>query len=86
MLVKDLIEKINDLDEKSDERKPNASFDWEYGYGTAINDVICMLYDIQEEQLREEFTAKDIADIIGTKDTFTIEIDAEEVLKEILLK
>ena len=86
MLVKDLIKKLNDLDEKSDEREPRASFDWESGYGTAINDVICLLYDVQEDQLREEFTAKDIAAIIGSKETFTIEIDTEEVLKEILLK
>lgn len=86
MLVKDLIEKLNDLDDKSDERKPRASFDWKSGYGTAINDVICLLYDVQEEQLREEFTAKDIAEIIASKGTFTIEIDTEEILKEILLK
>lgn len=47
MLVKDLIEKLNDLDEKSDEREPRASFDWKSGYGMAINDVICLLYDVQ---------------------------------------
>lgn len=86
MLVKDLIEKLNDLNERNDERGPSTSFYWKSGYETAINDVICLLYDVQDEQLREEFTAKDIVEIIGSKETFTIEIDAEEVLKEILLK
>lgn len=86
MLVKDLIEKLNDLDERNDERGLSTSFYWKSGYETAINDVICLLYDVQEEQLREEFTAKDIVEIIKSKETFTIEIDTEEVLKEILLK
>lgn len=86
MLVKDLIEKLNDLNERNDERGPNTSFYWKSGYETAINDVTCLLYDVQDKQLREEFTAKDIVEIIGSKETFTIEIDAEEVLKEILLK
>lgn len=85
MYVKELIEKIQDLEDSSKEKKPKFyGLDWCSGYESATNDIICMLYDIQEQQIRDEFTADDLIGILKAKDTITIDLDAHDVIDQLL--
>ena len=85
MYVKELIEKIQDLEDSSEEKKPIFyGSDWCLGYESATNDIICMLYDIQEQQIRDKFTADDLIEILKAKDTITIDLDVHDVMDQLL--
>lgn len=85
MLVKELIEKVSELEENHDEAPTWLNSEsWDLGYSHAINDICCILYDIQEQQIRDEFTADELIEILKAKEFFTIDLDARDVLNELL--
>lgn len=85
MLVKDLIEKIQELEDKCEEKMPKfVTTDWRIGYQQATNEILCMLYDIRDQMVQDEFSADDLIDILSSKETVTIELDARDILGELL--
>lgn len=85
MMVKDLIEKIQELEDKCEEKMSKfVTTDWSIGYQQATNEILCMLYDIQDQMVQDEFSADDLINILSSKETVTIELDARDVLSELL--